>query len=163
MMSSATLIASPLREVLGDFSSIVCFKAMVTGIEDALGGKAAFIALVSAGRACGKQLAASLELVGQENNLTKVCQLIADALGPNGTRLCLIEKIEKVDDEILVYCRETICSTGEEPGSPRELSYTLGAVQGVLEALTGRRLRGRQVASVLRGSQYDVIAFTTFG
>ena len=38
-----------LRPTLGDFSSIVCFKSAVVGIEDALGEKAAAIALIAAG------------------------------------------------------------------------------------------------------------------
>ena len=45
-----------LREKLGDFSSIVCFKAAITGMEEALGEKATAIALIAAGRSRGKNL-----------------------------------------------------------------------------------------------------------
>jgi hypothetical protein len=35
----------------------------------------------------------------------------------------------------------------------------LGAIQGVLEKATGKRLRGKQTESVLRGGSHDVIEF----
>ncbi len=38
-----------LRQTLGNFSSIVCFKAAIVGMEDALGERAAAIALIAAG------------------------------------------------------------------------------------------------------------------
>ena len=39
---------SELRPQLGDFNSIVCFKAAVIGIEKALGDRAARVALLAA-------------------------------------------------------------------------------------------------------------------
>ena len=53
-----------LRPNLGDFSSIVCFKAAIVGMEDALGDKATAIALTTAGRSRGRQLATELGLSG---------------------------------------------------------------------------------------------------
>ena len=50
-------VTNQLRPELGDFSSIVCFRAVVTGIEEALGEKAALISLIAAGRVRGKQVA----------------------------------------------------------------------------------------------------------
>ena len=50
----STLAQNTLRAHLGDFNSIICFRAVVTGIEDALGPRAAMIALVAAGRTRGK-------------------------------------------------------------------------------------------------------------
>ena len=160
-MSTSTLVATShlIRPELGDFSSVVCFKAIVTGIEEALGEKAAAIALIAAGRARGKQLATSLEL--EDQPLSQLAIVLNQALGLNGTRLCIIDKIVEADELIKVYCRETICSLSEPQGSNRQLTYTLGAVQGVLEHVTGKRLRGKQVESILRGSNHDVIAFQT--
>ena len=37
------------------------------------------------------------------------------------------------------------------------LTFTMGAIQGVFEVLTGRALKARQVESVLRGGAFDVI------
>ena len=156
-----TLAQNTLRSELGDFNSIVCFRAVVIGIENALGPRAATIALVAAGRARGKQLATELGLSAATQNLDEVQAMMDSALGIQGTRLCIIDKIESVEEgNIRVYCRETVCSSGEAPGSERNLSYTMGAVQGVLEEVTGKRLRGKQVASVLRGDTHDVVELT---
>lgn len=151
------------RKVLGDFSSIVCFKAVVTGAEEALGEKAAAITLIAAGRNRGKQLAEQLGLNNENSNLDNVVPALQKALGKDGTRLCLVDKLESSGEIIKVYCQETICSAGEPQGSPRKLSFTLGAIQGVLEKVTGKRLRGKQVESVLRGSDHDVIEFEIIG
>ncbi len=150
-----------LRSELGDFNSIICFRALITGIEDALGARAAMIALLAAGRSRGRKLAQELGLSGVCGNFNEISELMNSALGANGTRLCIVDKIESAEDSVLlVYCRETICSAGESPGSSRELSYTMGAVQGVLEEVTGKRLRSKQIASVLRGGTYDVVQLT---
>lgn len=150
-----------LRSELGDFNSIICFRAIVTGIEDALGARAATIALMAAGRSRGRQLAKEHNLSNTPGHLDEVASVMSKVLGVNGTRLCLIDKIESADaNRLLVYCRETVCSADEPPGSTRELSYTMGAVQGVLEEVTGKRLRSKQIASVLRGSTHDVVELT---
>jgi hypothetical protein len=156
-MTDATLSTIGLRPELGAFSSIVCFKALANGLQEALGEKAALIATIAAGRARGKSLVGELGLTGSNPDLAKATALMSQALGQDGTRLCIIEKIEAVEHGYRVYCRETICSAGEPQGSPRTLSFTMGAVQGALEAMMGKRFRGTQVESVLRGSNYDVV------
>jgi hypothetical protein len=45
-----------LRQTLGDFTSIACFKAAIEGMEDAVGERTTAIALIAAGRARGKNL-----------------------------------------------------------------------------------------------------------
>lgn len=42
-MTNATLTETQLRSELGDFNSITCFKALISGLEEALGEKAALI------------------------------------------------------------------------------------------------------------------------
>ncbi|HEY9623415.1 MAG TPA: hypothetical protein V6C78_23865 [Crinalium sp.] len=158
-MSTTAPVANGLRTELGDFSSIVCFKAIVTGTEDALGEKAAAIALMAAGRSRGKQVAQQLGLTGKSITFEEMVPLLQSVLGKDGTRLCIVDKIAAIGDSIQVHCRETICSSGEPQGSPRQLTFTLGVVQGVLEQVTGKRLRGKQTESVLRGSSHDVITF----
>lgn len=116
---------------------------------------------MAAGRSRGKQLARELGLSGIANDLNAIAATMNEVLGVRGTRLCIIDKIESAGrDRLLVYCRETVCSADEPQGSERQLSYTLGAVQGVLEEVTGKRLRGRQTASVLRGGTHDVVELT---
>lgn len=153
-----------LRTELGDFSSIVCVKAIVIGLEEALGEKAAAIALITAGRKRGKQLAESLNLTNAFANtsLEEVTQKISQALGREGTRLCIVDKIECLGEVYKVYTKETVCSTGEPQGSSRVCTYTSGAIQGFLEAGTGKRMRGKQIGSVLRGDSHDVLEYTVF-
>ncbi|MCB9743142.1 MAG: hydrocarbon-binding protein [Alphaproteobacteria bacterium] len=150
-----------LRPELGDFSSIVCFRAVVVGMEDALGEKAAAVALKAAGRTRGKDLVNELGLngAGTTKSLDEVQQALDNALGLNGTRLCFISKIEADGEDILVYTRETICSSDEPQGSPRLCTYTLGAVHGAIEAVMDARYRGKQVGSVLRGQDHDIFRF----
>ncbi|AFZ18762.1 hypothetical protein [Allocoleopsis franciscana] len=154
-----------LRPELGEFSSVVCFKAVVIGIEEALGDKAAAIALISAGRQRGKQLAEELNLAnkGEEMSLSEVTEKVQYALGSNGTRLCIVDKIIQEGEAYKVYTRETVCSAGEEEGSPRQCTFTLGAIQGFLEAFLGKRLRGKQTESILRGGSNDVLEYKVLG
>jgi predicted hydrocarbon binding protein len=160
-----SVVKNVLRAELEDFSSIVCMKAVVTGVEEALGEKAAAIALITAGRKRGKNLAQELDLVGKGTTMTlqEVQDKANHAVGKEGTRLCIIDKLEQEGEMYKVYTRETICSFNELEGSSRECTYTLGAIQGFLEALLGKRLRGKQTASVLRGGTHDVLEFSILG
>jgi predicted hydrocarbon binding protein len=148
------------RPTLGDFSSIVCFKAVIVGMEEALGEKATTIALTAAGRTRGKNLAAQLGLTGSGADLDTIAIKLNAALGVTGTRLTAIEKIVREGDVIKVYCTETICSAGEVEGSHRKCTFTLGAVWGALAEITGIKLRGTHTESVLRGGTHDVFEFT---
>ncbi len=148
------------RPTLGDFSSIVCFKSAIVGMEDALGEKATAIALIAAGRSRGKHLAKELGLTGSKLSLEDVASKVGFSLGKDGTRLCIINRMEKEENVIKVYTSETLCSAGETQGSERKCTYTLGAVWGVLEQTFGKRLQGKHTESVLRGGEYDVFEFT---
>ncbi|AFY57037.1 hypothetical protein Riv7116_4618 [Rivularia sp. PCC 7116] len=149
-----------LRQELGDFSSIVCFKAAITGMEEALGEKATAIALIAAGRSRGKNLAKDLGLSKSNIEWSLVADKIGFALGINGTKLCKIESIVEEEDVIKVLTSETLCSAGEPQGSPRKCTYTLGAVWGVIEEISSKRLKGSHTESVLRGGNHDVFEFT---
>lgn len=156
-------MSNPLtsRPTLGQFSSIVCFKAVITGMEDALGEKATSIALIAAGRQRGRNLAKELGLSGATQDLNPIAAKLNDAIGANGTHLAAIEKIVVEGDVIKVYCSETICSAGEPQGSDRKCTFTLGAVWGALSEITGKKLRGTHTESVLRGGTNDVFEYTT--
>jgi hypothetical protein len=149
-----------LRPKLGDFTSIVCFRSAIVGTEDALGEKATEIALIAAGRSRGKHLAQELGLTAPNLSLDDIASKLGFALGKDGTRLCIINRIEAQENAIKVYTSETLCSAGEPLGSDRKCSYTLGAVWGALEQTIGKRLQGKHVESVLRGGEYDVFEFT---
>jgi predicted hydrocarbon binding protein len=148
------------RQTLGGFSSVVCFKAVITGMEEALGEKATAIALIAAGRTRGKNVAQSLGLSNSTADFTSIATQLNQAVGLEGTRLTAIEKIEQVGDVIKVYCSETVCSAGEPQGSDRKCTFTLGAVWGAMTEITGKKLRGTHTESVLRGGNNDVFEFT---
>lgn len=151
-----------LRPQLGDFSSIIFLKAIVTGVEEALGDKTAAIAMISAGRNQGKNLARDLNLVGNQAilSLEEITDKANQLFGKEGTRLCIIDKIELEGDVYKVYAKETFCSVGEAEGSSRKCTYTLGVIQGFLEALLKKRLQGKQTESVLRGGTYDILEYS---
>ncbi len=145
-------MSTPLREELGDFSSVVCLKAIITGMDE----KTTAIALFAAGRIRGRQISEQLKLSTSDYSLEEITQMLAAALGKNGTRLLILDRLEKTDTGFLAYTRETVCSAGEEEGSSRSCTFTLGAVQGVLEMVTGQRFQAKHIESVLRGSSCAV-------
>jgi predicted hydrocarbon binding protein len=149
------------RPTLGEFSSIVCFKSVITGMEEALGEKATAIALIAAGRERGKNLAKELGLSGSTAEFATIAAQLNNAVGSTGTRLTAIDKIAQEGDLIKVYCSETVCSAGEPQGSNRKCTFTMGAVWGALTEITGKKLRGVHTESVLRGGTHDVFEFTT--
>lgn len=160
MSESRFNTTTDIRPTLGDFSSIVCFRALVVGVEETLGLRAAMVALKGAGRRRGEGLVADLGLTGAAPaDPTEACRLMNDALSISGTRLCNVDKIERDGDTFRVYLSETICSADEPQGSDRELSFTFGAIHGAMEAIYGIKLRGKQVGSVLRGQDYDICEF----
>jgi predicted hydrocarbon binding protein len=154
-----------LRHELGDFSSIIFLKAIIVGMEEAIGEKTTAIAMISAGRKQGRGLVQDLNLVNKGTNLSlaEIQEKANEILGKEGNRLCIIEKIEQEGQVYKVYAKETFCSSGEPKGSPRECSYTLGTIQGFLEAFLGKRLQGKQTQSVLRGGTHDVMEYSTLG
>lgn len=150
---------APLRPDLGDFGSIVCFRALVVGVEQTLGLRAAMVALKGAGRKRGHDLIDSLGLAGAGKTLSleEAAAGLDKALGPDGTRLCRVPKLERDGDTYRVFLADTICSAGEEKGSSRELSFTFGALHGAMEALYDVKLRGKQTGSILRGQDFDIM------
>jgi predicted hydrocarbon binding protein len=150
-----------LRQELGDFGSIIFLKAILTGIEETLGERTAAIAMIAAGRKQGKNSIEELGLVnkGVALSIDEIREKANYILGKEGNRLCIIDKIEQEGKAYRVYAKETFCSSGEPNNSTRLCTYTLGAIQGFLEALLGKRLQGKQIGSVLRGSTHDVLEY----
>ena len=148
-----------IRKDFGDFNSIVCFKSIIVGLEDVIGEQGARANLILAGRIRGRNIAKDLELSGSDKPMSEWSAMIREAIGKNGTRLCDVTKIEQDGDIIRAYLSETVCSAGEEQGSPRKLTFTLGAIQGAIEEITSKKLIGVQTGSVLRGQDHDIVEF----
>jgi hypothetical protein len=147
------------REKLGDFSSVVCFKAVIVGVEDTLGEDGAAVVFTRAGRVRGQQLAISLGLGGKPLPLEELAGTLDAALGVNGTRLCSVEKASMDGENIVIDTQETVCSAGEVNGSSRKCTFTLGAIWGALETATGTAYIGEHTESVLRGGKSDKFVF----
>jgi predicted hydrocarbon binding protein len=148
------------RQTLGGFSSVVCFKSVITGMEEALGEKATAIALIAAGRARGKNVAQTLGLSNSTADFTTIASKLNAAVGLEGTRLTAVDKIVQEGELIKVYCSETVCSAGEPQGSDRKCTFTMGAVWGAMSEITGKKLRGTHTESILRGGTHDVFEFS---
>ncbi len=147
------------RDKLGQFTSTSSFRAVILGMADALGEKATAVSMIAAGRMHGKKLAVELGLKGTTQSLEDATKQIAQVLGEQGDRLCIIEKIVQEGDTIKVYTSETLCAVGGTEELPPTCTFTLGLVWGVLTELLNRKIKGTHTESVLRGSSYDVFEF----
>lgn len=150
----------PLRPKLDDFSSIICFKALITGIEDTLSPEGAAAAFIQAGRLRGKSLATQLGVAGSKVPAAELGTMLNNALGTQGTKLCTVDGARMDGDDIIVDTSETVCSAGEPSGSPRRCTFTLGAVWGAVETVYGRPYLAAQCSSVLAGGSHDSFRFT---
>lgn len=149
-----------LRPSLGDFSSIICFKALITGVEDTLSPEGAAAVFVQAGRIRGRNLAHGLGVAGQSPAPETLASLLDGAIGADGTKLCKVDAVRAEGNDIFVDTSETVCSAGEPEGSTRPCTFTLGAIWGALEAIYGKSYTAAQTASVLTGGRHDTFRFT---
>ena len=146
------------RDKLGQFSSVDAFRSVIEGMSEALGEKATGVTLVAAGRMRGKKLADELGLKGATQNLEEATQQITKVLGAEGSRLCIIDKIDITEEVIKVYTSETLCAVGGN-GTPPRCTFTLGIVWGIMSELLQKKLKGTHTESVLHGGAYDVFEF----
>lgn len=149
-----------IRPSLGDFSSIICFKALITGVEDTLSPEGAAAVFTQAGRLRGKSLANSLGVAGKAPSYEELTTLLNNAIGAPGTKLCRIDSVRAEGNDIYVDTSETVCSAGEPAGSTRLCTFTLGAIWGALETIYGRPMTASQTASVLTGGGHDTFRFS---
>jgi len=149
-----------LRKNLGDFNSIICFRAIVVGLEKIMGTEAARGNLIRAGKLRGAEVVQDLNLSKTDKPISEWLPIVAGAIGKEGTCLCELVRVEQKDNKFLVYLSDTICSADEEQGSDRKLSFTQGAILGAVEELTGHRMSSEQVGSILRGDDYDIVELT---
>ena len=150
------------RPTLGDYNSIVCFKAVITGVEDTLGEDGAAVVFTRAGKVRGRTLATELGVAGKDVPTEQIAGLLNAAIGQPGTKLCAITASYMDGENVVIEAQETVCSAGEAHGSQRRCTFTLGAVWGALEAITDRTFLGEHTESVLRGGTSDKFVFSPF-
>lgn len=144
------------RGTLGDFTSIVCFQEAVRGLEDVLGPDGTAVVLIRAGRLRGQALVDDWGVGHLDLPIEKIGLLLDAALGRDGTRLCAVRGITENPQEIRVKVAEALCSAGQAGSSDLGCPYTLGAVWGVLEALTGHHF---QEARAVHGQAGEELVF----
>lgn len=149
-----------IRPQLGDFSSIVCFKAVITGVEDTLGADGAAVVFIRAGKVRGQNLARELGVAGTNIPMDQLATVLNNAVGKEGTCLTGVKSAHQDGENIIIDCFDTVCSAGEEAGSDRKCTFTLGAIWGALEAITGQIYLGEQTESVLRDGDVDRFVFS---
>ncbi|WP_043804198.1 hypothetical protein [Deinococcus gobiensis] len=157
-MTTAT--DSYVRSELGEFSSVVCFKAVIVGVEDTLGPDGAAVVFTRAGKVRGRDLVASLNLTGSNVPVEQLAGLLNQAIGRDGTRLAAVHRAYYEGENVVIETQDTVCSAGEPQGSDRKCTFTLGAVWGALEAVTGNTYLGEHTESVLRGGTSDKFVFS---
>ncbi|MBS0660711.1 MAG: hypothetical protein JSR82_21025 [Verrucomicrobia bacterium] len=148
------------RPILGDFSSIVCFKALITGVEDTLSPEGAAAVFIQAGQLRGRNLATQLGVAGKAPPAGELAAMLNGAIGAGGTKLCQVDQVRSEGESIVVDTSETVCSAGEPAGSRRQCTFTLGAIWGAIEAIYGKSYAAAQTASVLTGGSHDSFRFT---
>ncbi|HSI82833.1 MAG TPA: hypothetical protein VK970_03560, partial [Candidatus Methylacidiphilales bacterium] len=119
----------------------------------------AAVVFTRAGRVRGEDLAKSLGLAGSKVPVEQLAATLDKALGKDGTRLCRVTGAKDTGDTIEIETQETVCSAGEAMGSERTCTFTLGAIWGALEAVSGSRYEARHTESVLRGGTSDKFVF----
>jgi predicted hydrocarbon binding protein len=160
MSLNAGETGNSVRAGLGEFMSLVCFKAALRGVEDTLGDDGANVLLIRAGKLRGHEVAQQFGLVGSPKSFEELANTLNNVFGVNGTRLCRIEKMYRDGENIVVEAQETVCSANEPQGSSRKCTYSLGAVAGAVEAITGKTYRAEHTDSVLRGGTCDKFVFS---
>lgn len=147
-----------LRPQLGDYVSIICFRYMRHMAEDTAGRAL----IIAAGRKRGRDLIEELGLTGKTTDPDEIQQALLRELGSEGTRLCIVERVEVAGDGYQVYVNESVCSMGVKASGPICV-YTFGAVMGAIEAVSGKRLVGKEVECIAAGNERCVFSFSSIG
>jgi predicted hydrocarbon binding protein len=129
------------RPTLGGFMSLTCFQYLRVGTEEV----ADRAPIVASGRKRGYELAASVDAPGSIQNPAEIHRILADALGADGTRLCLVNSVTQVNPgRYEVRITEGACTAGQSANEP-VCAFTLGVFIGALSAFTGTPMRGREL------------------
>ncbi|KYC44230.1 hypothetical protein WA1_02315 [Scytonema hofmannii PCC 7110] len=152
--------SNTLRPMLGDFVNVIDFKALLDGIEENMGKKAAAIIISTAGRAYGKKIATMLGATAETQDLTTVLKKLNKSLGMEGTRLCVIDEVTQQEGFIRVTIVEPLEMCGENANSERLCPFTLGILGGFIDQILQKRHQGRQIAVAEQAGLQTEFEFT---
>lgn len=142
-------MATNERPTLGNFMSLTCFQYLRVGTEEV----ADRAPIVAAGRKRGYDLIESLQLLGSSEDPGLIQSKLEEALGPKGTRLCLVKSIiQKSKGSYEVHLTEGACTAGQVSSTPI-CAFTLGVFIGALHAITGIPMRGHETSCVACGAK----------
>lgn len=136
------------RPTLGGYMSLICFQYLRVGTEDV----ADRAPIVASGRKRGYDLVESLGLLGSTTNDEEIRTKLDEALGVNGTRLCLVKGVQSRDGGgYEVRISEGACTAGQVSSQPH-CAFTMGVFIGAIHALTGTRVNGVETECCASGS-----------
>jgi predicted hydrocarbon binding protein len=132
-------MSETVREKLGAYMSIECFRYLRFGAEDTAGRAL----IVNAGKQRGHSLKDMLKEVSLQDE-KKVEQVLGEILGLKGTRLCLVQSAKRTANGYTFTIDESACCSGTQAPEP-VCAYTLGVFIGALESMSGKRVMGQEV------------------
>ncbi|GAB4204600.1 MAG: hypothetical protein OHK0022_29920 [Roseiflexaceae bacterium] len=133
-------MTTSLRPTLGDFMNLVCFQYLRVVTEEV----ADRAPIVAAGRKRGYDLVEQLGLLGSTHDPDVIAQQLGNALGANGTKLCLVNRITALPDgSYEVRITESACTAGQHSADPL-CAFTMGVFIGALQGIVGQTMRGTE-------------------
>jgi len=131
-------MSEPTRPTLGASMSLICFQYLRTFTEE-VAGRAP---IVAAGRQRGYNLVEGLGMLGATTDSAVMHERLAQALGAEGTSLCLVKSIQaKPNGGYEVRLTEGACTAGQSSSEP-VCAFTLGVFIGAIHGMTGTRMQG---------------------
>lgn len=129
------------RPTLGSYMSLTCFQYLRLGTEE-IADRAP---IVASGRKRGFDVIEGLGLMGSTLDPKVMRDKLAAELGPNGTKLCLVNSITKNDNGgYEVHISEGACTAGQTSSEP-VCAFTMGVFIGALHAFTGKPMKAREI------------------
>jgi hypothetical protein len=147
------------RPTLGSSMNLVCFQYLRTFTEE-VAGRAP---IVAAGRQRGYNLVEGLGLLGTTTDGAVMQQRLAQALGADGTCLCLVNSIQaKPGGGYEVHITEGACTAGQTSSEP-VCAFTLGVFIGAIHGMTGTRMQGVETTCSACGAAECVYQINPIG
>jgi predicted hydrocarbon binding protein len=152
-------MTATLRPELGDFMSLICFQYLRQVAEETAGRAL----IITAGRQRGKDLAEQLGLLGTTQDAAMLREKLDQALGGDGTRLCLVQRVTpKADGGYEIRVAEGACAAGVTSSEPF-CAFTMGVFIGAISAMTGRRMLGKESQCCATGASTCVYQIDPVG
>lgn len=139
------------RTDLGPFVAAECLQLMRLHVEDMAGRSP----VLGAGRMRGAGLIEYLGFTGSKPSMDVAAKQIAEALGADGTKLCIVDDITEENGAYTVTIHEGACSYNRTSDEPM-CSYTLGVFIGAIGAMFGHTMTGKEIACQAMGDEHCV-------